>query len=247
MASNTYVQVYKRGIIMAKVDIKKTNIIKTSEDWFKFAPPEGGKKQWAAKHSALELANYFTAYGGNLPPEIEDTLRRNKIKVFSFQCEPECVTSFPAKSYGTGTGRHHDLLMVGKDCVVGIEAKATETLDLYVDEKHKGTTNHKARYDGIAKDLFGKTVAELGDIRVRYQLMSATIGTLIEAKKRNLSKAEVLVILFSSDITTREHIDNTKNDMDTFISLLERNKDGSYRTPYDQGIKLYVDFTVVEI
>ena len=74
---------------MAKVVIKKTNMIKTSGDWFRYAPPEGGEKQWAAKHSALELASYFTACDGNLPTEIVDVLKSHKIKVSSFDCEPE--------------------------------------------------------------------------------------------------------------------------------------------------------------
>jgi hypothetical protein len=117
---------------------------------------------------------------------------------------PELVTMFDALP---GGGRHHDLLLKlrrGDELIVaGVEAKASETLDSLVLEKYEkaveardsGTsTNLPERIEGLVSALFGRTLSE--DVRLgalRYQLLTAAAGTLVEADRAEASAAVLLV------------------------------------------------------
>lgn len=171
--------------IFKKVKNNKIEIHSVDQDWFRLAPPEGGLKQWVDLHSAKELAKYFIHSGGFVPKEIDDYLSQIGADETPFVAEPEKITSLCKDGFGANGPRHHDLLMWNHQMVVGLEAKATETLDQYVTEKVKGnmSNNQKLRYPGLCKRLLGKEFEECSDIR--YQLLSATAGTLIEAKNGN--------------------------------------------------------------
>lgn len=232
---------------MRKIIINKDNkIISTIEDWFEFAPPEGKEKQWKDKHSAKELARYFINNWPSMPVEIDKILDNIGVTSKLFLCEPERETDFVSNGLGYGKSRQHDILLMGNDIVIGLEAKATENLDKYVLEKFDSSKyNHHLRYDGICNAIIGKSAAEC-DL-IRYQLLSATMGTLLEAKKSNIKKAMVLIIVFESDITTKEHTKLTEEDVEYFKSFLTKKKNGSFSTPYAPDIDLYIEMITVSI
>lgn len=237
---------------MKKLSIQKNNQLITSvDDWKRLAPPEGGDKQWVSLHSAMELANYCIHYLGNVPKEIDEYLSRIGIKSSNFLSEPECITSLYKDGFGKAGPRHHDLLMWNNEIVIGVEAKATETLDEYVTEKCKKngiikySENQLKRYPGLCERLLNKSIDKCSDIR--YQLLSSAAGTLIEARNRNLNKACLLVVLFSSEIVPQNHIELTKKDIENFISCLKKNKNGSYKTTFLPNIDLFIELLVVDV
>ena len=163
----------------------------SNEEWFEIAPPAGKKKQWKSYHSASELADYFLHYEGSVPPEIDNLLNDLNIKSTSFECIPEAETYFPVNRFNRNGPRNHDLLMIGEDVVIGLEAKATEDLDKDISVLlEKVSPTQKERYTNMCLDILGRDISQCGDIK--YQLLSATLGTLLEAQKRNIKKEENL-------------------------------------------------------
>jgi len=173
--------------------------IKDEFDWLKFAPPEKGEEQWKDGRSAKELAKFFTQHEGEkLPRKIADILKKYDIFDDDFCCYPEHETKFDECG---GKGRQHDLLMVHKDIVVGIEAKADEplgdTVEITVKNALKNTSKSRVpeRADGLAKNIFGyNSWDEIKDFR--YQLLTATAGLLQEAVNREINRALLLIITF---------------------------------------------------
>lgn len=225
--------------------VKKEKEITTLKSWFELAPPEGGERQWKDKHSAKEFAKYMTINLPQVPMEVDSVISSIGVYDSSFIAEPECITDLESEGFGKRGPRHHDMLLIGEKLIIGIEAKATEELDDYVTEKYKGTSNHDLRYKGLCKSILNRELSECS--LVRYQLLSASAGTLIEAQKREIAKALCLVVLFSSDITSRDHIEATKKDVEYFKTLLTRNDNGSFKTPFAPEIELYIEFLEVPL
>ena len=230
---------------------KNKQAIHTKEQWFQFAPPEGGEKQWAPLHSAHEFARYFELCDGFVPSAIDSFLDQLGIRSSYFDSEPERITSLCEHGFGKNGPRHHDLLMWSDEAVIGIEAKATETLDEYVTDKCKKdgvvhyAENQRKRYPGLCEKLLNRPIEECSSIR--YQLLSATAGTLIEAERLGVGKAVVLVVLFKSEIVDEAHIQGTRQDIINFSEFLERQPNGSYRTPFMPDIELSLGFVVVPL
>ena len=226
--------------------IKNGRTPTTNSEWFEIAPPKEKEKHWKPYHSASELADYFLHYQGIVPPEIDEMLDALDVKADSFICEPECETYFPEDRFNGGGPRNHDLLMVGSDVVIGLEAKATETLDKNVSiSLAGGSPTREERYRNICRDILSRDIEECSD--VKYQLLSATLGTLLEAQRRNIKKAVVLVLLFDSKIVPEKHIENTQKDIDNFTNKLIQKSNGSYSIPYLPDIDFYVQFIKVKV
>ena len=233
---------------MRELEIKKDGeYINSNKEWLEKAGPKSKEKQWKEKHSASELADYCLFYKGFVPKDIDNYLNELHIRSEKFDGEPECKTSLKDDGFGSGGDRQHDLLMWNKEMVVGIEAKATEDLDEYVTNKYKDpdTENHTLRYPGLCKRLLGKEIGECSNIR--YQLLSATAGTLIEARNKKVKKAALIIVLFKSDITTTKHIDETKEDIDNFVKCFDKKPNGSYIVKFMPEIDFYVKFIEVDI
>lgn len=235
---------------MRSLLIKKKSItISTEADWFKAAPPKGKEKQWKDSHSAKELAKYFLNGHGFLPKEVNDYLDDLGISSDGFISEPEYSTSLDKSGFGSGGCRSHDLLLWNKETVVGIEAKATENLDDYVTNKIKKkgivtyTTNQEKRYCGLCKALLGKQINDCSNIR--YQLLAATAGTLIEANIRNASKACLIILCFKNQVVSNRHLLLVENDVRSFVRCLKKNDDGSYSTHFHPEISLHIKVIVV--
>ena len=236
---------------MRKLTIQKDGReIYTNGGWFRAAPPEGKEKQWVPSYSASELADYFLRYKGFLPPEIDFYLTEIGIASESFSSEPEYCTGLEREGFGGGKSRQHDLLIVSdiNEVVIGLEAKAREDLDVFVTEKGDNplTPNQEKRYAGLCEKILGQKIDSC--INIRYQLLSATAGTLIEADKRQIKKAVLLILLFKTPVVTDEHVVSTKKDIDSFVSLLEKNNNGSYKCKnFKRDIDLYIKYLVVDM
>ena len=189
---------------------KNNNIITTVEEWYQFAPPKAKGKHWKDGRSAKSLAQFMT--DKNQVKKLEDILVELKYDTNGvISCTPEANTVLPCK----GNGRNHDLLMIGEDFVVGIEAKVSESFGEEIStELIEASDNKKGRIDKLANELFGCKINEVKDgLELRYQLLTGVYGTLLEAENNKKSKALFLVIVFTDGITREdENAVNRNND-----------------------------------
>lgn len=208
-----------------KIKISKNNIITTVEEWYQFAPPKAKGKHWKDGRSAKSLAQFMT--DKNQVKKLEDILvelEYNTKGVIS--CTPEANTVLPCK----GNGRNHDLLMIGEDFVVGIEAKVSEPFGEEIStELIEASDNKKGRIDKLANELFGCKINEVKDgLELRYQLLTGVYGTLREAKKNKKSKALFLVIVFTDGITREDEnaVNRNNDDFKNFCKCINLSEEG---------------------
>ena len=223
-----------------KVEISKRNIITNVEQWHQFAPPKDSDKHWKEGRSAMSLAQFMT--NSKQIKKLEDLLKEWGYDTSgTIKCTPEANTNLP----GTGGGRNHDLLMVGKDFVVGIEAKVTETFGNPISMELFGAIENKSlRINTLAKDLLGCGVNEKNE-HLRYQLLTGIMGTFYEAKSKSKPKALFLVIVFTDAITSKDYkvVQNNNKDFEEFCKYLGLTSDGGEIER--DGIKL--DIKKIEI
>ena len=216
-----------------QLEIKKTNTIKDLGTWFKYAEPEGGESQWEEGRSAMEFARYMISSNNNLPNEISLYLKSIGCQDKHYICYPEEVTSFEKCDLGTGSGRHHDGLLVSENFLVGIEAKVSESFDYPISKKiesakrnsDKGDNMHKRIYNSLKllKPAFNDVTLESVN-SIMYQLVSGSVGTIIESRNRNISKAAFLIIEFDGDVKKEEKysekVSNNQKAYDEFLDFL---------------------------
>ena len=235
-----------------KISIKKKVSIKSVEDWGYNAPPKDADVQWKDGRSAKELARFVTS--DRFAPFMSGVLKDWKIKEQDLIAEPEAETYFPAKELGKNGPRNHDLLLIGKDCVIGIEAKVSESFDQTIkvvwDKSDKGE-NRKKRILGLINFLSGEEYSNVDDLPadiqdLRYQLFTATVGTVVEAIKNKKKKAVVLVLVFEGDVQKEtdydKHIENNNNDYNDFVS-----KFFNQGWRMIQGIECRIDKRVIRV
>ncbi len=227
----------------------KQNRLCDVDSWFHYAPPMGGKAQWAEGRSAMELARYMTAHLPRVPYEIERALSTLVPSDASFEWGAEYVTELP----GQGQGRNHDAVMWNEQIFVGIEGKADESLGngFVASEYEQGSDNKKKRISVLADMIWGNTPEHYADIR--YQLLTASTAILLEASKpeHRVSKALFLVIVFKQPGKyEQEKIDANTKDIQTFLKSTNATLTGNlYHVPtkygQEHGIDLY--FKKIEI
>lgn len=181
------------------INISKKVKIENPIDWYNVAPPKGEEKQWKEGRSALEMARFATS--NEFETMIKNVLKDCKTQTQDFECEPEALTVFPSDTMGTSGPRNHDLLMIGKNCVIGVEAKVSESFDILIKDKRiNASENMKKRLSGAINFIYGDKVPfDVEDMH--YQLFSATVGTVLEAQKHKECKnAIILVLVFKGDV-----------------------------------------------
>lgn len=218
---------------MSSLKICKENIITGIDTWLKYAEPEGGEAQWKEGRSAMEFARYMTS-SDKLPAEIHDYLKAIGIKDSEYICSPEHITAFPP-SFGKGGGRHHDGLLISNSAIVGIEAKVSEPFDKSVSvwiNSGRGMDSKGNRNLRILESLSllrNQRITSVDDSAksLMYQLISASVGTIIEAANNGKDKAVVLVIEFVGDICDNgnhkkyiKDINKNNRDYEYFIKYL---------------------------
>ena len=231
------------------------NLINNEKDWLRYAPPKE-KDQWKKGHSAQEFSSFILEIKNNsfvfaVNPEAFENAIKECTNCNEFDVYPEYKTELETDGFDfyNKNGRQHDGLMVGSDIVIGIEAKATEPLDSYLGDKpiYDEKPSHKKRYHDMTRAITGKTAFECE--KLRYQLLSGTAGTVIEAHKRGAKKALFLLITLKTDLVKNQMIERNERDIKDFIKFLKKEEDGSYHTQLSDslGVKLFIKHIVVEM
>lgn len=176
---------------------KKNNKIKTFEEWKEYAGPKRQDKQWVKGRSAWTMADFAINHNEKFNDIINQILKECDIEIQDFNCEPEATAGL-GNGMKRGAPRSHDLLMVGnKNCVIGIEAKVSETFDdKFIDVYKRQGGDNSTRAFALKKFLAPeKNIDEIG-----YQLFTATRGSIITAKKNEYENSIMLIIVFVGDI-----------------------------------------------
>ncbi len=212
---------------------KSGSEIQSIDDWFLLAPPKKGIKQWKDGRSAKELARAWFPSKGQ--PKIPNDLSRlldshNDTKgVIIEKGIPEHIV---ALDNFRGKQRNCDLALYGRvgdnPISINIEAKADEPFDLTIQEKLDRVTNPRSkipkRIDILCRSLFGKKQQELPEMaNLRYQLLTGSAGTLIDAESIKAHIAVFVIHVFLSNELDMEKVDQNDKDFNKFIRLLSEN------------------------
>lgn len=212
------------------------------KSWHEKCPPKKGDIQWVDGRSAKELAKYITKTLPDIPEEIENALKTIVPAKAEFEWDAEYVTKLP----GIGEGRNHDAILFNKDIVITIEAKADETLgNLIEDEIKNASVNKLYRITSLLEHIFKGGFKNYQ--KLRYQLLTASVGTILEAKKQKCKTAVLLVLVFKSngDVKEENLIANHK-DIEAFLSAANAyEENGFFVIPNNTDIKLYFKEIVI--
>ncbi len=235
------------------------------DSWFLHAPPEKGLAQWKDAYSAKEQAKaWLRPCSPAMPDELWSAIRSFiEGEVEEFYGRPEHTTRLDDYS----RPRQHDLFgCMRRDgetvLVVGIEAKACEGFDGLVADRATAAapSNKRARCNLLSRALFGRQVLdkETGAIldeslsRHGYQLWTAAVGTVIEAQKRAMAEALLVVHQFVPDDIPAARLGGDERDwttalttnaeaFDAFATELQASGSKSHKTEFVQdGTALHV-------
>ena len=229
------------------ISIKKNgHQITSAKEWFEFAPPKGKESQWKEGRSALEMANF--ALSNSFPELINKVLGELSLVETSFICEPEANSSF-GTGFGRGEPRNHDLLMIGENTLIGIEAKVSESFDLRIKEKRKLVKSEK-RINQFLEFVYGENKPDNVE-ELYYQLFSATLGSIKEAERKNLDNVIVLFLVFKNPQGTNQSelkcIDNNNNAFNDFVKSLCVNQTMPFHFPSSQSINCWIKKVEIEM
>ena len=168
------------------------------------------------------------------------------IEESSFTCEPEAKTSF-GKGMGRGESRNHDLLMVGENTLIGVEAKVSEPYDVQIKAK-RNKVKDQTRINKFIEFLYGNdTPDNVEDLY--YQLFSATVGSIKEAERRGINNVIVLVIVFKGRVDEeRDYCKKVSDNNEAFAAFCDslHLKDNQYiNLPGSPEIKCWIKKTDV--
>lgn len=228
-----------------KLEIKKNNIIKDLGTWLKYAEPEGGESQWTEGRSAMEFARYMISSNNRLPKELSSYLNSIGFKDENYTCYPEEVTSFDNFDLGKGSGRHHDGLLVSENYLVGIEAKVSEPFDNSILTKLDRAKSNSDKGDNMRKRIINSLKLlnssfnddTLESVKtLMYQLISGSVGTIIESYKRNICNSAFLIIEFDGEVQKKEKnydekVENNQkayNEFLVFLNLTDKDNKNRY-------------------
>jgi hypothetical protein len=202
------------------------------KDWRAWTRPKKDY-QWRAGRSAMELARaWFTSPTPTCPREICDLLaslpRGTGLRLVTGL--PEHVTPLPER----GEGRNHDLLLYGHtddgDIVISVESKVDEsfgeTVGAYWSKGRRSKTPTRApeRIETLLLMAFGAEARPDTSPwkELRYQLLTGVIGTAIEASRRGVATAVVVVHEFRTESADVESLATNSEDFRAFVSALLR-------------------------
>jgi hypothetical protein len=206
------------------------------ESWKQHCPPKKGDLQWRDGRSAKELAKYITESLPAVPAEIETALKTIVPTDTSLHWDAEYVTPLPGK----GEGRNHDGILYNDDIVVTIEAKADETLgNLVGEEMENASVNKLYRISKMLGYLFDGGFKKYCNLR--YQLLTASAGTILEAERKKLNTAVLFVLVFKTngDVTEGNMLSNHK-DIENFLEATKAYDENGFKViPNNTDVKLY--------
>ena len=205
-------------------------------------------KQWKEGCSAYAMAFYAMKHYDEFVKTIQSVLESCGLQQQDFVCEPEA-------SIGLGTGmkrggpRVHDLLMVGKDCVICIEAKVSEPFGGNISsvnkkQKEKSTaTRAEALWDFCIRNNTSIDESPIG-----YQLFTATRGTMCSAIKANKVNCIMLVLSFIAGAKEKKVKEKNEDDYKSFLCAINADpNDMIIRTIENTEIKSWLRMEHVNI
>lgn len=243
---------------------KRGTRIQSVEDWFRLAPPKMGKAQWKPGRSALELARTWCPEGG--APRLPEAFGRllashpglGAITVSAL--EPECPLPFDDLA---GEPRNADLAGLGQTShgpiAITVEAKADELFGKLVQQElsaavrtiaSDGRTNMVTRIQQLAASLLPERLPDgptLGQLR--YQLLTATAGSIALAEANAAKLALLIVHEFRTSATHDAKLASNAQDLDRFLGRLASGTEtqlesgrivGPFSTPGHRNIAFYV-------
>ena len=172
----------------------------------------------------------------DVPVEIENILQNFVSVNATFDWDAEYVTPLPKK----GEGRNHDAILYNDDILVTVEAKADETLGKLIgEEMQKASINKLSRISMLLEYLFEDGFNQYHNLR--YQLLTAAVGTILEAKRKNIDTAVMLVLVFKTngDITEEKIASNHKDIENFFAATNAIDENGLKLIPNKANINLY--------
>ena len=210
--------------------IKKGATIKGLDDWKKLGGPKDVNKQWKKGRSAYELANFVINNQKVFVQKIQSVLEQCGLQSQDFECEPEAISGL-GKGMKRGGSRNHDLLMIGENCVIAIEAKVSESFDklikdVYNDQKKKSDeTRAECLWKFLAEDRGYVKNSEIG-----YQLFTATRGTMCSGINARKNNCIMLVLVFKGDVKKEINYNSNckcnENDYNNFIETINADSKG---------------------
>ena len=208
--------------------------IRTIDEWRAHAPPKSAG-QWQPGRSAVEMAEAWCASGPCVPADVRALLDSHPLTrgATLISGTPEAQIHFDDIP---GEPRNADLALLaeGEDGLIAItvEGKADETFGEYVgdvmadgiDREIESGSRAVERVRGLAKSLLPKRSAgerPLPPLRnLRYQLLTATAGTLAWASDSNAAFAVLIVHVFDTDRTEPERHALNARDLDLFVQRI---------------------------
>lgn len=206
------------------IRIEKKTIINDETDWLIVAPPKGGLEQWKDGRSAKEFARFVTKFHDSFSKIIKEIVENNlHYTPESLTGEPEAKTDLPpTRSSGP---RNHDLLLFDDRIVIGIEAKVDEPFGdkTILQEKKDASKDKAARIEWLKETILPEgSEIEDDDVKdLRYQLFTATAGTLLAAYDQDKSYCIFLVLSFhqkGEKITQKAK--RNKESFDEFVKVV---------------------------
>jgi hypothetical protein len=231
-------------LILSKPQGEKIALI---DNW---PQPKRPDLHWQDGRSAKELARYFTNAADALPGEVEKILLDRKLlQADDFEGYPEHKTRFDQCK---GEGRNHDLLLVSEvnSLVIGLEAKVDELFGntTVISELCKPdiTANKENRINDLTEKIFELEPTDPKVEGLRYQLLTATAGTIFEAMERKLTKAMLLVLVFKKEGSYDESkIRKNKRDYKKFTDML--GDQAPYHLPGYSNIDFYTEYQEIPL
>lgn len=203
--------------------------------WLDIAPPREGAKQWKDGRSAKELARaWFRQPVAAVPEELRQLFETNAATRGLHVATALAEWTTTLGDDDEREGRNHDLLLLGtvgqRRVVVGIEAKADEEFGPRVEDRLNAAAAKNAepgrsrtsivpeRIDRLCQMLFGRAPDDLGALR--YQLLHALAGTILEAQRRDAALAVFVVHEFVGHSCRTAALDRNHRDLERFVAAL---------------------------
>jgi hypothetical protein len=231
-----------------KITFKKDNeTIDSLESWKIYGAPKLNK-QWKEGYSAYEMAHYAIEHTDEFIRTIQSVLKSCGLQQQDFVCEPEATIGL-GQGMKRGGPRVHDLLMIGEDCVIGIEAKVSETFgrsisDINNEQKKK---SKETRAEALWNFLAGKNTT-IGESQIGYQLFTATRGTMCTALKAKKVNCIMLVLAFIQEAKDKKAKDKNEKDYKSFLDVINADQNGMIiRTIENTEIKSWLRMEHVNI
>lgn len=189
---------------------------------------------WKEGRSAMELARSWFGNDALSPPEelislLHSHPRTNQIKLL--KGIPELVTPLPER----GNGRNHDLALIGiadhESITICIEAKADESFgnatvgDYWLSNVQKRNRGIWTRIPNRVEALLAMvdpshTIESSPWKKIRYQLLTALCGTILQAKSDNASLAVFVVHEFQTNETSVVKQSDNHRELERFLSVV---------------------------